>query len=286
MMRVDLQGLCLLIFLMFPHMVWGNAWVDIPAGEFYMGSSVQERQKAYQISAQGYGHDGVRKAGWFAHEMPRKRQYLGHYRIQKFPVTQQEYALFVQQTHGHIPFVDKETWSSYGLVHPYWRVQTYLWHGEHPALHNLQHPVVLVNFYDAQAYAQWLSQKMGKRLRLPTEAEWEKAMRGVQGNMYPWGNAYDVSKLNNADKGSFATMPVGSFSQGSSPFGVLDGAGQVYEWTSTAKGEAYHIVKGGSWDDHGGVCRPAARHSRPNQLKHIIIGFRLVEDISDDGASH
>jgi formylglycine-generating enzyme required for sulfatase activity len=155
-------------------------------------------------------------------------------------------------------------------------VRQYLWHDEHYPKDKAQHPVVLVSHDDAQAYAKWLSEKTGKHLRLPTEAEWEKAMRGTKANLYPWGNRYRADALNNADEGPFATMPVASFPQGKSPYGVMDGAGQVYEWTNQQRGDKY-LVKGGSWDDHGGVCRPAARHFRPQKLKHIIIGFRLVD---------
>ena len=72
---------------------------------------------------------------------------------------------------------------------------------------------------------------------------------------------------------------VGTFSNGASPFGILDAAGQVFEWTSTGAGEGRAIVKGGSWDDSGcGVCRPAARHGRAVNLRHILIGFRLVRE--------
>jgi formylglycine-generating enzyme required for sulfatase activity len=72
---------------------------------------------------------------------------------------------------------------------------------------------------------------------------------------------------------------VGRFAAGASPYGVLDAAGQVFEWTATADGAERFVVKGGSWDDKGcGVCRPAARHSRPQSLKHILIGFRVVRE--------
>jgi len=101
-------------------------------------------------------------------------------------------------------------------------------------------------------------------------------MRGSQGRFYPWGNQYQPSYLNNIDQGHATTMPVGSFSQAASPYGVLDGAGQVFEWTQDISYQ-YAIVKGGSWDDHGGICRPAAYHRRPIHLKHILIGFRLLE---------
>ena len=79
------------------------------------------------------------------------------------------------------------------------------------------------------------------------------------------------------DAGPFDTLPVGTFPQGASPFGMLDAAGQVFEWTATETDAGRAIVKGGSWDERGcGVCRPAARPSRPTEIKHILNGFRLV----------
>jgi formylglycine-generating enzyme required for sulfatase activity len=74
---------------------------------------------------------------------------------------------------------------------------------------------------------------------------------------------------------------VGTFQAGKSPFGMLDAAGQVFEWTADTAGQERVVVKGaGSWDDKGcGVCRPAARHTRPAALKHILIGFRLVREV-------
>ncbi|MDQ6982636.1 MAG: SUMF1/EgtB/PvdO family nonheme iron enzyme [Mariprofundus sp.] len=256
----------------------GGGWITVPGGNFFSGSSRTQVEKAYQISAAGYGHDRVRQYGWFDHEAPLQKHDLPEFRIQKVPVTQREYARFVVETGHRAPFVDATTWQSYGLVHPYKRVRSYNWAGKRPPADKKNHPVVLVTASDAEAYAVWLSRKTGRKLRLPYAEEWEKAMRGTDGRLYPWGNDYDASRLNNADQGPFATMPVGSFPQGASPYGVLDGAGQVYEWmATTTQGEQRRVVKGGSWDDHGGVCRPAAWHSRPQQLKHILIGFRLVE---------
>ena len=258
-----------------------GGWVTVPAGYFFSGSSRIQVEQAYQISAAGYGHDRVRRYGWFDHEIPLRKRYLPAFRIQKVPVTQYEYARFVADTGHRAPFVDATTWQSYGLVHPYKRARSYNWSGNTPPAGKENHPVVLVTVSDAEAYALWLSRKTGRKLRLPGAEEWEKAMRGTDGRLYPWGDDYDASRLNNADQGSvaseYATMPVGSFPQGASPYGVLDGAGQVYEWTATEHGKHSHVVKGGSWDDHGGICRPAAWHSRPQRLKHILIGFRLVE---------
>jgi len=137
--------------------------------------------------------------------------------------------------------------------------------------------VVLVAYQDARAYGEWLSKATGRTWRLPTEIEWEKAARGADGRRFPWGDAFDPELLNSHDKGPFDTVPVARFPRGKSPYGLLDPAGQVFEWTSTKIGKSGYLVKGGSWDDKGcGVCRPAARHSRPQGLKHILIGFRLV----------
>jgi len=275
MMIRYLVGMFIVLFI--PAPLYAAEWIDIPAGKFLMGSTVNQIKSAYHISAAGYGHDEVREAGWFNHESPQKKLYLPRFRIQKTPVTQAEYARFIKATHRPAPNVDARTWLSYGLAHPYSHVQPYLWHnGQFPA-GKADHPVVLVSFQDAHAYAQWLSKKLGRDLHLANSAQWEKAMRGVDGRQYPWGEHYKASHLNNIDQGPAGTTPVGSNPAGASPFGVLDAAGQVFEWTESNAGIGKKIVKGGSWDDHGGVCRPAAFHARPASLKHILIGFRLVE---------
>ena len=130
---------------------------------------------------------------------------------------------------------------------------------------------------DATAYAAWLSIETGEVWRLPSEKEWEKAVRGTDGRLFPWGDTFDAARLNSHDSGPFDTLPVGTYPAGAGPFGLLDGAGQVFEWTATPAPGGRYFVKGGSWDDRGcGVCRPAARHGRPAALKHILVGFRLV----------
>jgi len=256
----------------------GMEWVDVPAGSFLMGSTPAQIDQGYRISAAGYGHDRVRQAGWFDDEAPQKSVTLPEFRMMKTAVSQSDYQAFVRAGHA-APAVDRATWRSYGLIHPYADVLPYLWHDGKPPSDKRNHPVVLVSYHDAQAYAVWLSGKTGRSLRLPTEAEWEKAMRGTDGRLFPWGNRYDADRLNNADNQRLATMAVDAFPAGASPYGVLGGAGEVFEWTATPRGSGKRTVKGGSWDDHGGTCRVAAHHERPEQQKHILIGFRLVESI-------
>ena len=241
-----------------------------------MGSSAEQIEAGYQVSQKGYGYDGVRQAHWFDNEAPQRTAHTQAFKIMQTPVTQAEYAIFVKETGHRAPFVSPKQWQAYHLAHPYSHVRPYLWEHDTPPKDKLKHPVVLINMDDAQRYAAWLSEKTGRNIRLPSEKQWEKAMRGVHGLLYPWGNSYHSDYLNNADHSPDGTMPVGSFPQGASPYGVLDGAGQVFEWTRDIQhGRA--TVKGGSWDDHGGVCRPAAHHQRPVSLKHILIGFRLVD---------
>jgi len=258
---------------------WIPAVVQIPAGPFLAGSDGAERELAYRLDEQGYGHAATREQRWYDTERARGPAETGAYAITVTPITNRQYAAFVAAAGYPAPDVDRATWRSYGLIHPYERTRRFAWTNGRPPAGREDHPVVLVSVADAQAYAAWLSQRTGRAWRLPTELEWEKAARGGDGRIFPWGNEFDPGRLNSHDAGPFDTVPVGRYAAGASPFGVLDAAGQVYEWTATAAGPGRAIVKGGSWDDKGcGVCRSAARHARPVTLKHILVGFRLVRD--------
>ncbi len=251
----------------------------IPAGAYITGSDRAEREAAYQLDEAAYGHSVTRNSRWYESEPDRQSVELPAYGIMKNLVTNADYALFVDDTGYRVPDVDRETWEGYGLIHPYERTRRHAWSDGAPPEGRENHPVVMVTHEDAAAYAAWLSATTGNVWRLPSQAEWEKAARGTDGRRFPWGEEFDSSLLNTHDSGPFDTMPVGQFPDGASPFGMLDPAGQVFEWTSTAAGPGRWIVKGGSWDDRGcGICRPSARHSRPNDLKHILVGFRLVRE--------
>ena len=251
--------------------------VRIAAGPFVAGSDREEREAAYGLDEAAYGHDATRQGDWYETERPRALRETGAFAITRTPITNAQYEAFVAATGHPAPDVSARTWAGYGLNHTFTQTRRHAWRDERPPPGREEHPVVLVSHDDARAFAAWLRSTTGCHWRLPTEDEWEKAARGVAGRWFPWGDAYDPDRLNSHDRGPFDTLPVGSFPEGSSPYGVLDAAGQVFEWTATAGPVGRHIVKGGSWDDKGcGVCRPAARHARPDGLKHILIGFRLV----------
>ena len=255
--------------------------IAVPAGPYVRGSDRAEREAAYLLDEAAYGHNRTRTRKWYENEPARQTAALPAFEIARSPITNAQYAAFVAATGHRIPEVDPATWRGYGLIHPYQRTRRHAWTGGAYPPGRGDHPVVLVSHGDARAYGAWLSEVTGRHWRLPSEAEWEKAARGPDGRRFPWGRAWHPTRLNSHDRGPFDTTPVGAYPAGASPYGLLDAAGQVFEWTATpaaGAGERF-IVKGGSWDDSGcGVCRPAARHGRPAALKHILIGFRLVVD--------
>ncbi len=250
----------------------------IPAGAFLMGSTAKERAYALALD-EARGSTAARRYRWFENEA-RRRIHLGAYLIDKLPVTNRQYQAFVTAGGAAPPGVTASEWVAFGLIHPYDTVTRFLWRrGRHPPGRGA-HPVVLVNHEDAQAFCRWRGAREGRDLRLPSEAEWEKAARGPDGRVFPWGDRFDAGLLNSLDRGPYDTVAVGRFPSGASPYGVQDMAGMVFEWTASVcpADPGRFIVKGGSWDDYPGVTRPAARHCRPRALRHILIGFRCAAD--------
>ena len=248
-----------------------ESMVTVPAGEFWVGSTPEEREYGYRLDETLHGSTVARRQRWFEVET-RRRLDLPVFRIDRNLVTNADYARFVAATGHRAPFVSKAVWNGYRLVHGYDRVRKFLWLDGRPPAGRERHPVVLVSHADATAYCAW------REARLPTEPEWEKAARGTDGRYFPWGDTFDAGRLNSEDGGPFDTVPVGQYPEGQSPYGILDMAGQVFEWTSTSfrNEPPRYVVKGGSWDDFPGVTRSAARHGRPPDLKHILIGFRCA----------
>jgi len=253
--------------------------VEIPAGPFVRGSDAAEREAAYRLDERAYGHSATREQRWYDDEGKRRTVTLPAFAITRTPITNRQYAAFIRATGHRAPDVDRATWKGYRLIHPWSRTRKFAWVAGKPPRGRLDHPVVMVSIDDARAYAAWLGRATPWRWRLPDEAEWEKAARGPDGWRFPWGDAFDAAKLNSHDAGPFDTVPVGRYPAGASRYGLLDAAGQVFEWTATTTRPGRFIVKGGSWDDKGcGICRPAARHGRPRAIKHILVGFRLVRE--------
>lgn len=253
--------------------------LTIPEGKFIAGSTPEERTAAYDDYLATAGHDTARENKWFDSEEDRHQLEMVAYKIDLMPVTQAEYAEFVTAKLASPPFIDAQAWAAQGFVQDYATVQRFLWKDGAPPTGREDHPVVLVTYDEAAAYCKWRGELAGHPRRLPTADEYEKAARGDAGIIYPWGNTYDPEKLNSAVKGPGDTTPVGQYSAGASPYGALDMAGNVFQWTSTPFKAGHMTVKGSAWEDYGGVGRGASRHGRPITARHVIVGFRCAASI-------
>jgi formylglycine-generating enzyme required for sulfatase activity/predicted esterase len=248
-------------------------YVHVPAGAFSMGDA----------SSQG-----------MPRERPSHRVDLDAYYISRFEVTNREWKKFRDDP----GYDDAKFWPSGRVLPrdqiPYW-AQANNHGGGTPG--SDEYPVIGVNWDAATAYCAWLSAKTGKRYRLPTEAEWEKAARGTDGRVYPFGSAIGREQANYVGAQAFDTVqPVGHFAAGASPYGAFDMAGNVYEWTQDwydrdyyavsprknpqgpATG-AYRVVRGGSFFVEAFDLRTTARSAAwPSFQAHRMIGFRPVRE--------
>lgn len=240
--------------------------VFIPAGEFIRGTSNQE-------SAAWRRKNPDLDRGWFDEEKSQRRIYLDGYWIGKYEVTVAQYRKFCQQTKRQMPPEPEWGWKD-------------------------NHPIVNVTWDEATAYCKWASDSANP-LRLPTEAEWEKAARGTDGRTYPWGNQWDARKCQCSKKDfddAKSTAPVGSYPQDVSPFGVQDMAGNVIEWCSDWYGETYYknapnrnpkgpekgqgrVMRGGPWNEYRDIFFRAAlrRMSEPDPIAQDAFGFRCAQ---------
>lgn len=166
--------------------------------------------------------------GSFLYGDDKETRTTGAYRISQTPITNAQYHAFVDAG----GYTERRYWTEAGWQ---WRTQQEITGPESYGSDSDQpnHPVVGVSWYEAMAFCRWLSEQTGKKITLPTEEQWEKAARGTDGRKYPWGNTIDPDKANYWDTKIQHTTPVGSYPAGASPYGALDMAGNVWEWTAS-----------------------------------------------------
>ena len=250
--------------------------VRIPSGEFSMG-------------ADDGGDD----------ERPAHKIYVDEFCIGTYPVTNEDYAQFVTDTRHPPPTVHGLPLMVTSAQENEFRAlaKKYFWNNGLPPAGLEQHPVTLVGFEDALAYCTWLADRMGQDVRLPTEAEWEKAARGgLENKKYPWGDTFDPACAQflapGVEKSEHGTAPVGSFP--ANGFQLFDMAGNVWEWVSDWYAPNYYsraqyvnpqgpesgilrIVRGGSWVNADvAYLRCSYRHKVPPDSYAYSIGFRIA----------
>lgn len=224
--------------------------VNVPAGAFVMGSA--------DVDTEGFGKEfGVRKGGFYEDEGPKRTISLKAFKIDTYEVTNKDYKAFIEAA-AYTPPI---SWES----------------GIYPEGKG-DHPVSSVSWYDAHAYCSW-SEK-----RLPTEEEWEKAARGPNGNIYPWGNEYEAGKANLDNEE--ITKPVGSYDMDKSHYGVFDMGGNVSEWVDSWY-KPYPDTKADNKDF--GETKKVLRGGAGGSLGHYNLGKIFARasyrQSSDPGAS-
>lgn len=196
--------------------------------------------------------------------LPRATLHVPAFAIGAHPVTQGEFARFLADE-------DEAGWSS--------------WTGPDgfDDLERARLPALGVSFAAAEAYAEWASRRTGRRLRLASHSEWEKAARGVDARVFPWGGPWEPSFCNGPDAapGEARVEPVGSRPRDVSVYGVADLSGGVHEWVA---GDVPHRpdrrwVRGGSWNGHARAARICSRLVMPANSRGGTIGFRLVQQL-------
>jgi formylglycine-generating enzyme required for sulfatase activity len=190
-------------------------------------------------------------------EKPQKSIFLPAFRIVRAPVTNKQWSVFLQES-GYKPTENEHIKRWDGVLYP-------------SRLAN--HPAVHVSKHDADAFCSFYG------LRLPSEFEWEKAARGTDGRLWPWGNQLPEWWLCNFRGFHKGTTPVGSFPQGASPYGLLDCAGNVREWTSSLSCSGCFSLRGGYFFTHNvSNVRCAARSIYSSHFCDDFVGFRPVRD--------
>lgn len=247
--------------------------VLIPEGTITIGSTMEQVNScvsfwAKKLVEKTYTLDNFKE--WILKEFPAFEYNANSFYMSRFPITNGQYKLFIAKTNYETP--------------------------ESILLNNPDdNPVWGVTLQDAINYIKWLNHETKLEFRLPGECEWEYAAKGTENREYPFGNDFDSNMCNTLESGIGSTTPVDKYASYPSQFGICDLAGNVEEWTAdTYKpylggrlikddlyntiGQAYQIIKGGSYNRGGDLARCARRHGPFPSKEYKFIGFRIVAD--------
>jgi formylglycine-generating enzyme required for sulfatase activity len=264
--------------------------VEVPAGKFWRGSCNETTKPSCNLGLPGYDSNASNDS--YKDQIPLKELTLSAYVIGQYEVNVAEYARCVNAGKCAIPLIDIGfNWNVSGRE---------------------SHPINGISWYDAATYANWLSGQEGLTLcynvstwavdwnctgyRLPTEAEWEKAARGIDGRLYPWGGVEPTCEIANFTACVGSTMPVGSYTDNVSPYGAYDMAGNVFEWVNDLYSSIYYstapttnptgpssgysrVVRGGGYANDFITGRVANRSDSGPEYRYSSRGFRLARSI-------
>jgi formylglycine-generating enzyme required for sulfatase activity len=236
--------------------------VPIPAGAFTMGNSLDQAM----AECKKFRDDCERV--WFAVEEPAHPVDVPAFYMDIYEVTNVNYKACVTAGKCTPPRLTNSA--------------THTDYYENAQYNN--YPVIDVNWDQAKTYCEW------RKVRLPTEAEWEKAARGTEGRTYPWGEGIDKTRANYQDSKIGDPTMVGSYESGKSPYGLYDMTGNVWEWVSdwydvypggdpkasTDFGQKFRGLRGGGWSDPGNTVHAAYRGALDPTHSFGNIGFRCA----------
>ncbi len=237
-----------------------------------LGSTPEEIDRAISLCRESGGLDSECAREVFADERLRTVT-LAPFEIDRHEITNEAWKRFSDET-GY-----QSTAEQQGYSWDITRCRGCSWRTPRPnrnALDNPRDPVVHVSWVDAQAYCEWAG------ARLPTEDEWEYSARGLDRRTFPWGDAWEKSRVRDVSAQGIGLEPIGSHPSGATPDGLLDLAGSVWEWTSTTSGEGENrIYKGGSWSERiPAYLRSAAFGEDAPGYSSISLGFRCARDLT------
>jgi len=265
-------------------------WCEVPAGPFIMGT----RKEEIPALKERFGEYEWYEYEW---EMPQHRLDLLAYSISKYPVTNAQFQAFVEaggyrERQYWVEAEAAQFWQDGMIKHIFPRT---IKEGEIEWIEGIantpkdlgepfnlsNHPVVGATWYEAVAFCHWLTERLqetgeiglDQEVTLPSEAQWEKAARGDDGRIFPWGSEFDAAKCNVYETGIGVTSAVGMFPAGASPYGVQDMGGNTLEWCRTKwrdnykepadeslEGMSLRVLRDGAYYLNRGVARCAVRN--------------------------
>lgn len=245
--------------------------VAVPEGDVLLGTS--DAQIQYLLRREVWAQEWY-DSDMFQIEQPQHAVHIPAFEIGLHPVTNFDYYQFVYFTGYRIPRG---------------------WLGLHYFEGQADHPVTGVSLADALAYCEWFSKEAKFAVRLPNEAEWERAARGSDERIYPWGDNFDPWRCNTVESNKRSTTPITSYSpSGDSPFGASDMVGNVWEWTTSLlmpypydptdgredlAQEDKRVVRGGAWYYSRKLARCSAREGVLADYVSPSLGFRIVHPV-------